>query len=370
MYINPKRVVITEKTESGAITWSSPSNIAIIKYWGKYGTQLPRNANISITLDASYTRTSLHYAPRTDSRSDIQLDFLFEGKQNDAFAGKVSAFLNRISPVFPFIKQLKLVISSDNSFPHSAGIASSASAMSALALCLCSMEKQLFGDITTEEGKPSNREADFFRKASYIARLGSGSACRSVYPYMAVWGNTTEVPGSSNEYAVPYADYIHPVFKTYQDAILIAASREKSVSSSEGHALMEHHPYATVRYDQARQRLISLLTALHRGDVESFGRIAEEEALSLHALMMLSSPSYLLMLPNTLAMMRRVQEFRSDTRLPVSFTLDAGPNLHLLYPESASKEVTRFIKSDLLEFCEQGRWITDKAGEGPLEIKK
>jgi diphosphomevalonate decarboxylase len=368
MYINPKRVIISDQAASGSVTWSSPSNIAIIKYWGKHGLQLPKNANISFTLDASYTRTTIDYAPRTDNHTDLLLDFLFEGKPNEAFAGKIRQFLDSLTSVFPFLKQLKLTINSVNSFPHSAGIASSASAMSALALCLCSMEKQLFGDISLRDADFSKKETDFYQKASYIARLGSGSACRSVYPYMAIWGRTSEVKDSTDDWAIPYGEHIHPVFKTYKDAILIVASEEKSVSSRAGHALMEHNPFAPVRYDQARNRFIQLLSALHTGDTELFGKIAEDEALSLHALMMLSSPSYLLMQPNTVAMIQKVQAFRKDTRLPVYFTLDAGPNLHLLYPESAAAETERFIKRELLPLCEAGRWIADKVGEGPLNI--
>lgn len=368
MFINPKRVILSDKTEPGEIAWSSPSNIAIIKYWGKHGQQLPKNVNISFTLDASYTRTTISYAPRTDNQTDLAVNFLFEGKPNEAFAQKVKQFLTGITPVFPFLKQLHLTINSVNSFPHSAGIASSASAMSALAMCLCSMEKQLFGDISLGDGNFSKKEADFLQKASYVARIGSGSASRSVYPFMAIWGKTTEVKNSSDEWAIPYGDFIHPVFKTYRDAILIVASAEKSVSSRAGHALMEQNPFAPARYDQAKKRFIDLLSALNTGDTEQFGKIAEEEALSLHALMMLSSPSYLLMQPNTIALIQKVQQFRKETRLPVYFTLDAGPNLHLLYPESAVHDTELFIKKELLPLCESGRWIADKVGEGPLQV--
>ena len=92
--------------------------------------------------------------------------------------------------------------------------------------------------------------------------------------------------------------------------------------------------YVTNRYQQARQRLHQLLIALKKGDLDVFGNIAENEALTLHALMMTSSPSYLLMRPNTIKLIELVRDFRQNTKLPLYFSLDAGPNLHLLYPHN------------------------------------
>ena len=124
------------------ITFRSPSNLAIVKYWGKYGRQLPRNASISFTLNDAYSETSLEYKEKEDD-SEITLDFYFEGKQNDAFGKRILKFLNSVSDELPFLREYHLTIHSYNSFPHSAGIASSASSMSALALCLCRKEQQV-----------------------------------------------------------------------------------------------------------------------------------------------------------------------------------------------------------------------------------
>ncbi|MFT5385355.1 MAG: diphosphomevalonate decarboxylase, partial [Saprospiraceae bacterium] len=104
------------------------------------------------------------------------------------------------------------------------------------------------------------------------------------------------------------------------------------------------------------------------GDFDAFGRIAENEALTLHALMMMSNPSYILMHPNSLAMIEKVRQFRQDTSTPLYFSLDAGPNLHLLYPDEVTLPVKEFINSELLPLCENGEMIADKAGEGPLEV--
>lgn len=359
-YINPQLVTDTTKLTPGKITWRSPSNLAIIKYWGKYGRQLPKNPSISITLDAAFTETTLEFLPKHGADEGISLDFFFENKANEPFRAKLIKFLESITDIFPFLKQLHFTIRSYNSFPHSAGIASSASSMSALALCLCSLEHRLFGTLEKDE--------DYRRKASFVSRLGSGSACRSVYGKMALWGETGEVEGSSNLYAIPFIEQTHEIFQSCHDDILIASRGEKSVSSSAGHGLMEGNLYAENRYAQAKQRMHHLLDILRTGDFEAFGRIAENEALTLHALMMTSNPSYLLMRPNSLAMIEKVRRFRAETKTPLYFSLDAGPNLHLLYPDEAKDAVKNFIDRELIALCENGEMIADQAGDGPLEV--
>lgn len=359
-YKNPRLVIETTEVKEGSITWRSPSNLAIIKYWGKYGVQLPRNPSISFTLENAYTETTLEYYPQKGVEQGIALTFFFDDQPNEAFAARVQKFLENLTGIFPFLRQLQLVIRSSNSFPHSSGIASSASSMSALALCLCSLEHELFGTLPDDEA--------FRRKASFVARLGSGSASRSIFEIMSVWGETGEVEGSANEYAIPFAEEIYPVFRDYRDAILIVSRGEKSVSSRAGHELMNGNIYADNRYRQARQRFHSLLSALKTGDTHAFGRIAEAEAMTLHALMMTSNPPFILLQPNTLQLIQHVQAFRQDTGYPLYFSLDAGPNLHLLYPAAVEQEVNSFIEGDLRQYCQDEQWIADKVGKGPIQL--
>jgi diphosphomevalonate decarboxylase len=339
------------------ITWRSPSNLALIKYWGKYGRQLPRNASISFTLENAYSETSLSYRPKEDD-GQLSVAFTFEDKENAAFEQKIVRFLGSILDYFPFLTAYHLDLASYNSFPHSAGIASSASSMSALALCLCSMERQVAITLPNEEL--------FYKKASDIARLGSGSASRSVYPHLALWGETDLAKGASNDYAIPYGEHVHEVFHSFHDDILMVSRREKSVSSTAGHALMENNPFAAVRYEQAHRNLKNLLVALKEGDLATFGAITEQEALQLHALMMTSEPSYILMEGGSVELIKRVRAWREKTGKHLYFSLDAGPNLHLLYPDDIKEEVTAFIQSDLLEFCEDGHYLQDQVGPGPL----
>ena len=355
-YVNPK-LTLDKDTSLNVepIVWRSPSNLALVKYWGKYGRQLPKNPSISFTLNNAFTETKLAYQWKT-SADEIQLDFFFEEKRNEAFSNKILKFLESISDVFPFLKQLHLTIHSYNSFPHSTGIASSASAMSALALCLCSLEKELFGTLQNEK--------KFLQKASFISRLGSGSACRSVYSHLAIWGESVAAEGSSNLYAIPWGERVHPIFKTFHDTILIADRKEKSVSSRAGHGLMEGNIFAQNRYDQANARFAKLLLALQEGDLKTFGEITENEALTLHALMMTSEPSYILMRPNTLVMIEKIRAYRAATQQPLYFSLDAGPNIHLLFPDEIKDDVFAFIKKEMVSLCENGEWIADQVGAG------
>ncbi|WP_372751622.1 diphosphomevalonate/mevalonate 3,5-bisphosphate decarboxylase family protein [Labilibaculum sp.] len=343
---------------SGSIGWESPSNIALIKYWGKKGNQLPCNPSISMSLKNSLSRTLLHYEPKTKENA---LRFLFEGKRQVLFEQRICKFFESLSDQFNFLNDYQFSISSENTFPHSAGIASSASAMSSLALCLCSMEEEISGKQLSSD--------DFYKKASLVARLGSGSASRSVYGGFVAWGESPSFSKSSDEYAASFSQYIHPVFQDFQDAILLVSSKQKEVSSSVGHELMKNHPYAMARFSQANVHFERMLGVLRSGDLNDFIQIMENEALSLHGLMMNSTPSYTLLEPNTLELIERIRSFRSSNNIPVGFTLDAGPNIHLMYPKSVGEKVLPFIESQLSHFLEDGRFIMDEKGDGPRKIK-
>ncbi len=361
---NPTLMFSENIDNAQKITWKCPSNIAIIKYWGKHGIQLPRNPSISFTLENAFTETILSYKPKEKPDNTIDLAFYFEGVENETFKAKQLKFLYGLVQEFPFLTHLSLRIDSHNSFPHSAGIASSASSMAALAMCLCSLESRLLGkDSPLQEGSDV-----FMQKASRIARLGSGSACRSIYPIMAIWGKLEGIEGSSDDYAIPFEHEVHDVFKSFHDDILIASRGEKSVSSRMGHGLMDNNPFAEPRYAQARTRMTALVEALKVGDIETFGQICEDEAMTLHALMMTNSPWFTLLKPNTLKMIEILRGYRETTKMPVYFSLDAGPNLHVLYPNSVEKEVRGFINDELKPYCENEQVIFDNVGRGPKKI--
>jgi len=335
---------------SGKTAWRSPSNIAIVKYWGKRGVQLPCNPSVSFTLDRCHTETSMTFSKSTS----FKFDFRFDGTENESFRTKLVDFVERYSDFFPFVNQLHLRVESRNSFPHSSGIASSAAAMSAFVLCLLDIERLCKG----------TDELDM-RKASYFSRLASGSASRSVFPECAVWGQTPSLEGSSDEYAVPFGSELHPVFRNYRDSVLIVSPEKKGVSSTAGHSLMDSHPKAAQRYATARENTEKLLVALKQGDLKTFISIAESEAVQLHELMATSSAKVVLAKPETLKIIKAVADFRVKNNIPVCFTLDAGPNVHVLYPNIVAEVVRDFIENELSCYCADGRWIDDKMGQGP-----
>jgi diphosphomevalonate decarboxylase len=229
-----------------------------------------------------------------------------------------------------------------------------------LALCICNIEQKHFNTISKKE--------DFFTKASFIARLGSGSACRSIYGPIVLWGHLPEIKGSSDEIALSINQLVHPVFNTYHDTILVVNSGTKALSSSAGHELMNNHTYASVRYSQARENLNKLLAALANGDELMFSRIVENEALTLHGLLFSSFPYHVLIHPNTLAVILKMIEFRASTNHLFTFTLDAGPNVHLLYPERNKKVLMEFVETELKQYCEHELWIDDRLANGPKNL--
>lgn len=350
-----RRYVKAINGKKGEVAWQSPSNIALVKYWGKRHNQIPENPSISFTLSESYTQTRVLYEVGMSGR----LIFRFNGQANPVFGKRINSYLDNISVFFPFITNISLEIHSTNSFPHSSGIASSASAFSALALCICQIEQQLFGLNESPEA--------FFTKASFMARLGSGSAARSLFPEMALWGKSAFYPQSSNEVAIVLTDY-HKVFSRFHDSILLIDEGQKTVSSTVGHGLMHANPYAKQRFQQANNHIALLQEVLKSGDVMRFAELVEQEALTLHAMMLASSPGYLLFKPGTIAVIDKIRNFRNSNHVPICFTLDAGANVHCLYPEENEHAVKKFIESELLAYCSQNKVIHDKVGEGAVQI--
>lgn len=349
-----------QQINNGSVGWQSPSNIALVKYWGKKKDQVPENPSVSFTLDACRTKTTLVYTLLENPSGGFSFEVFFEGEKNEAFVPKIAKFFERVAVYLPFLKQYHFKIETRNTFPHSSGIASSASGMSALALCLMSIEKEL---------DPNMDKAFFNKKASFLARLGSGSACRSIEGDLIVWGNHAKTKGSSDLFGIKYPYRVHPVFKNYQDTILLIDKGEKQVSSTLGHELMHGHPFAQERFKQAHDNLDKLQVIFKEGDLDGFIQVVENEALTLHAMMMTSLPYFMLMKPNTLEVIDKIWKFRKETGLHLCFTLDAGANVHILYPESESQPIYGFIKSELVAYCQNGHYICDQIGMGAKQLK-
>lgn len=328
-------------------TWTSPANIAFVKYWGKKGHQIPANPSLSMTLKECVTKTRTIFLPS----DKLEVRLKFKGQNEEIFSKKIYDFLVHLQSELPWLKQLSLNIETENTFPHGAGIASSASGMSAFALTLADYLHHLC---------PDAQDDFFFKRASYLSRLASGSACRSIYGGFTTWGSSHS-PDSSDLFANQIK--VHDTFLSLQDTILVVSGKEKNVSSRAGHSLMGEHLYAQSRYKQASFHFEKCLSAVQDGDFETVGSILEAEALALHAMMLTSPAPYTLLKPDTLAAIQAIWDFRQETGLPLYFTLDAGPNLHLIYPESHKSKIFTFIAHELSPLGEM--LIHDTVGLGP-----
>ena len=331
------------------VSASCPSNIALIKYWGKYENQIPANPSISYTLNHCKTNTSMEFF--ADEEFSVQT--YLAGNEEKKFAEKIEKYFKNIEDFLPWILKGKYIIRTENTFPHSSGIASSASGFGAIAKCLMDLDEQFSGKIADDLKA---------KKESFLARLGSGSACRSLYNGLVVWGKTDEVAGSSDLYAVQYPnEEIHPIFKNFNDWVLLIHEGEKSVSSTVGHGLMKTNPYAERRFQEAHENFTTLKEILKTGDLQNFIKLVEHEALTLHAMMMMSEPAFILMKTGTLEVINKIWNFRKETGLALFFTLDAGANVHLLFPEdSDSDKIKEFIVKELLQHTQNNGVVKDE----------
>jgi len=358
-----KKYIFTSQSklsvEKGSVTSQSPSNIALVKYWGKTEPQIPKNTSISFTLSNCHTTTTLSYVPKKEVSDSFDFKVFLDGQEKPDFAPKIQQFFNRIEVYLPFIKDFIFEIHTENSFPHSSGIASSASGMSALSLCLMSIQKLIDSNIS---------EIEFIEKASFLSRLGSGSAARSLEGPLVVWGKHPDINGSSNLFGTKYPGAIHEVFSTFNDTILLVDKGVKQVSSTVGHKLMLDHPFADARFNQAQDNMSRMVSILEKGDLDAFIDIVEKEALSLHAMMMTSDPYFVLMKPNTLEIIERIWAFRKTSGCHICFTLDAGANVHVLFPAKDKDLADKFISSELANFCENNQYISDHVGAGAVII--
>ena len=359
--MNESEFIFKKKIQCDLVSeWTSPSNIALIKYWGKQDVQIPKNPSISLTLSNCRTQTRLTVSPVKKYKKKISFDLFFDGNLKPEFNKKVEQFFFRISKYVPFVFDNHFKIETKNFFPHSSGIASSASAFSSMALTIVSLERKFNDDMNDEQ---------FYKKSSFLSRLGSGSASRSIFGKIALWGESEFFSKSSNLYSIPLVEKINPIFNDLNNTVLIVDDQVKEKSSSYGHNLMNSNPFSFQRYEQAKNNIGRIKKVFKNGDLDEFIQIVESEALTLHGLMMSSNPYYLLLKPNSVEIIRRVWDYRREYKYPVCFSLDAGSNIHLLYPSRYKKVIKEFITNDLINFCKDKKYIDDYMGSGPEKIK-
>jgi diphosphomevalonate decarboxylase len=281
----------------------SCANIAFIKYWGRkdHALRLPLNSSISMNLDNATTITTVAFDPTLEADQ-----VMIEGADSSGQAGRrVSEHLDRIRAAAGF--RMYARIASRNTFPMGAGIASSASAFAALTVAGC-----VAAGLKLDE-----------RQLTILARLGSGSACRSIPAGFVEWHTADTSDGS-------YAEQIAaPEHWDLCDLIAIVQTEHKKVGSTKGHEMAQASPFADVRLAEAERALPDVRRAILERDFFIFGEETEQEAIRMHAVALTSRPSVLYWSPATVRIMQAVREWR-DNGLVSYFTIDAGANVHVL----------------------------------------
>lgn len=287
-----------------AVTARAFSNIAFIKYWGNYDDELrlPVNSSISMNLAELYTDTTVLWDEKLAQDSLLLNGQVDTGKALE----RVSRHLDKLRHRLGF--SMKAQVSSSNNFPMGAGIASSASSFAALTLAAV---------------KAANLELSE-QELSTLARLGSGSASRSIPAGFVAWyaAETHEASYAETVAAPDYWDLV--------DVIAIVSAEHKRTTSQAGHPTAKTSDLQNARVAGATKRLEICQQALLDRDFATFSEVVEYDSNLMHAVMMTSRPALFYWKPTTLTLMDLVRQWREEDGLEVCYTLDAGPNVHCI----------------------------------------
>lgn len=302
----------------------APSNIALIKYMGKKdgNSNLPDNSSLSYTLNHLLTTVKLEQIPtKKDMWEPLNIPGAPEFKLSAASQKRYTEHLGRIKDYFGYTGGF--LIQSSNNFPHSSGLASSASSFAALTKCAANALSEL-----TNKPLPSVDEQ------AQLSRLGSGSSCRSFYSPWALW-KENEVKAID----LPYKNLIHQV--------IVVSSEEKKVSSSEAHQRVKSSPFYADRHERAEENLRLLLDAFMLKDWQSIYSICWREFQDMHNLFSSCEQPFSYMSPHCLEILKILEaNWKKEGDGPI-VTMDAGPNIHLLY-RSEQEDQARQFKSQYL----------------------
>lgn len=314
------------------------SNIAFIKYWGVDDAtiNLPQNNSISMTLADAHTTTTVEWLDRRQlSMDEITLDGV---RLDERKAARLIRHLDRIRELASSDQHARVV--SQNNFPMASGIASSASGFAALTVAACHA-LGLDWDVT---------------RLSAIARRGSGSASRSLFGGFVEWER-----GHDDATSVAYQLHSAEHWALY-DVVAVVSGAEKAVSSEQGHGLAASSPLNRGRVASLPTALAEVRAALAQRDLARLGPVIEQDALAMHAVMMTSNPSLLYWQPGTLAIIQAVRRWRAQDGIQTYFTIDAGPNVHLIC-EAATVAA---VKERLATVSSIQQVIVSRPGPAPL----
>ncbi|HXF64458.1 MAG TPA: diphosphomevalonate decarboxylase [Caldilineaceae bacterium] len=314
------------------------SNIAFIKYWGVADPRLnlPLNSSISMTLADAYTVTTVEWdAAGAQAHDSITLD---GAEVTGKAAERLVRHLDRIRSLAGVERRAR--VASVNNFPMASGIASSASGFAALTVAGCRAIGLALDDA----------------QLSALARLGSGSACRSILGGFVLWDRGDDHDTSIARQLFP------PDHWDLYDVVAVVSREAKAISSEGGHQIAATSPLNRARVAYAEQALAAVREAILHRSLAQLGPILEQDALAMHAVMMTGNPSLLYWLPGTVAIMHAVRRWRSADGLPAYFTIDAGPNVHVLCEAEDAPEV----QARLAALNSVQEVIVSRPGPGPL----
>lgn len=301
----------------------STPNIALIKYWGNRDERLrlPAADSLSMTLDAPSVEVSMEEAGLFSLSS-----FEADGSEKKLNAEQIERCATHLKLMDIELGRLghavtrnsvKIVIRSH--IPAGIGLASSAAVFSAIAKAYSAIRA------------PSLADAD----VSGLARLGSGSAARSIFGgFAALWTKT----GNAEQIADEKHWRLH-------DVVLVPSATHKKVGSTEGHASAHTSPLFEDRLKEIPRRMEECMNAISRKDFEKLQRVSEEDALDMHAVMRAQTPSLDYLNDDTHRILKEIESLRTSEHLEVLYTMDAGPTVHLICTDAALSRIKAYAET-------------------------
>lgn len=301
----------------------APSNIAYIKYMGKIKTDgnIPTNSSLSLTLNKFITEVHLINQDNiVDSWKPLIKDSFYPIELSDLGKNKFLKFFNYLKEVMKI--NGNYLIQSANNFPSDCGIASSASSFAALTLAAYKLKQ--------------HQDSNFYLSLEQLAKFsqkGSGSSCRSFFDGFCEW--TKDGVGQ-----------FQITTKNLKHKVLILGSEKKQVSSSQAHVQVLTSPQFNQRPERAEQRFISLKKALETSDWASLSQICFDEFIDMHELFETSTPSFSYRNQKCNQLILKLKENFYGKNYGPLVTMDAGPNIHLIYRSEDEHLVSKFLEKN------------------------
>jgi diphosphomevalonate decarboxylase len=332
--------IIVQNGDIGYAT--APSNIALLKYWGKVARreQIPVNSSLSYTLGGfrSFTKVTTlgRFLPDGEKRVPLYTNKLFlDGKNNE---NKIPEKMNRLvkSILYPYAQEISLQIESYNNFPTACGIASSASGYAALVAAIA--------DLLQLQNHFTHAELSFW--LTEWARLGSGSATRSTVICHEESFIKWETPPTNHTDGFTLTSNLksHPKWRQLQHCVFILDNNEKETSSSDGHKYADTSPFQLIRVAGIPARMKMMEKALLEFDFEAVQFLSEEDAYSMHAVMQTGNPKACYLNEKVAKVISLFIELRNSHETKAFWTLDAGPNIHILFMPEALPMLLEFYE--------------------------